>query len=124
MMVVEIPADVAKSWAEADRLLAADLASQGGYPATVSALLRRADLLDPKPPTLRDAVAQAVYDSSVPTVDRPEALLVADAVLAVVKARIEAVPGYGMAGVLTSHYRRAVLDLFPLPAQDEEPADA
>ncbi len=89
MSDVTIPSDVAQSMAREWRALYDDKAKRGMY---VTYLREWADLLDPKKPTLRDEVAAVIsanrgHDASCVVCHRD-----ADAVLAVVKARIKALP--------------------------------
>ncbi len=79
MSDVTIPADVAKRMAEY-------LRRGPGQNSPAGPFLGWADLLDPKPPTLRDEVAAALADCGITATYEHRAPLV----LAVVKARIEA----------------------------------
>lgn len=78
--MVEIPDDVAETQAAVLRLMACAPALRG--PEDVTTLLDLADLLDPKPRTLRDEA----QDALVAAHDRGTSMT--DAVLAVVKARL------------------------------------
>jgi len=104
MTDVTIPADVAKRMADWMRHNAVSYNSRAG-------LHEWADLLDPKPPTLRERVADAFLTLG----RRPEpttAEEAADAVLTVVRdavAAMKGAPGIGFDTV--DHYRDAVLDL-------------
>ncbi len=93
MSDVTIPADVAREAAAVIR----SLSLHPDDPAR-----RLPDLLDPKPPTLRDeAIAEAKVAHRLPG---DCATNITDAVLAVVKARIEALP-YGPYTVASSDGR-------------------
>ncbi len=107
MSDVTIPADVARDMAATFRAL-----TEGRNVKTSAGLRGWADLLDPRPVSLRDEVAEKVRDRRVALANgqsRPGALplmgatyvsigdgLLADAVLAVVRRRIEALRPKGV----------------------------